>query len=376
MTAAAERARRHIHPLGSVDAMEAQIARWMSQLLGDPQTPELDPLALYRKARRTDSRMSGYYNHNVRIASPVGPVLVRIPVRNADQMDLRIWPEADVLRCLALRVDRISRLLHVSRDPPFQIHDFVSGWQLNDLAPRGTPVPPTVVPDVLRLFRQLGDVQRDELPPTPAGWPADGDCVDFATRLSGITQRVFDEYSEQFGSLFHGFGIPVDPLATTQASWVSLASRPFRIVHADVHRKNMVVIGDGVVFLDWELALWGDPVYELAVHVHKMTYLDDELATLLRGWEGMTDPASSRSWQHDLAIYQKHERIKSAIVDSVRYAKEIIAPTTSDKRRKSLVDKLTGKLNAAGDVWGWRKFITADDVKTVIERWHRTTTGR
>ncbi|MFD0850890.1 phosphotransferase [Actinomadura adrarensis] len=36
-------------------------------------------------------------------------------------------------------------------------------------------------------------------------------------------------------------------------------ARPFACVHADVHRKNMIV-NDGVTaFLDWEPALWGDP---------------------------------------------------------------------------------------------------------------------
>jgi thiamine kinase-like enzyme len=54
-----------------------------------------------------------------------------------------------------------------------------------------------------------------------------------------------------------------------------LTPRPFRLVHADVHRKNI---------LDGELALLGDPVYDLAVHLHEMGYLPEEERRAVAGW--------------------------------------------------------------------------------------------
>lgn len=47
-----------------------------------------DPLTLYQAALSTDSAMSGYYNDNIRVDAPDGPILVRIPVTRADQMEL------------------------------------------------------------------------------------------------------------------------------------------------------------------------------------------------------------------------------------------------------------------------------------------------
>ncbi|MGH8574000.1 MAG: phosphotransferase family protein, partial [Gammaproteobacteria bacterium] len=298
-----------------------------------------------------------------------------------DQMDLRVWDECDVLRAVSQHVDHVPRLLHTSSDPPFQIHEFVTdGRQLNEIAPRGTPVPPNVIPDVVDLFSQLATIRPDELPPLPAGWPEDGESSDFGRMLSGITQRVFDENQRDFGALFRAFGIPDDPLATVGAVWSTMASRPFRAVHADVHRQNMLMSQRGVVFLDWELALWGDPVYELAVHVHKMTYLDDELASLFSGWDSSVEPSAARSWRDDLTAYLRHERVKSAIVDSIRYTKEIVAEGTTEVRRKTLTDKLTGKLNAAGQIWGWRTSLSADEVDSIITGWaasdSRTHRGR
>jgi hypothetical protein len=37
-------------------------------------------------------------------------------------------------------------------------------------------------------------------------------------------------------------------------------------------------------FLDWEPAPWGDPVYNLAVHIHKMAYLPEEHGALVSRW--------------------------------------------------------------------------------------------
>lgn len=326
-----------------------------------------DPVALYEAAQCAESTMSGYYNDNVRINTRSGPVLVRIPVPRADQMDLRVWDERDVLRAVSQHVDHVPRLLHASSDPPFQIHEFVTGRQLNEVAPRGTRVPPQVIPDVVNLFSQLATIQRNKLPPLPAGWPEDGKSADFGRMLSSITQRVFDEHQRDFGALFRAFGIPDDPLAKVSTAWSTMAPRPFRAVHSDLHRQNMLMSPRGVTFLDWELALWGDPLYELAVHVHKMTYLDDELAGVLSGWESATEPA--RSWREDLTTYLRHERVKSAIVDSIRYTKEIVAERTTETRRETLTDKLTGKLNKAGQIWEWHTSLSADEVDSIITGW-------
>lgn len=328
-----------------------------------------DALAIYHAARRTGRSMSGYYNDNVRVGTPEGPVLVRIPVERADQMDLRVWDECEVLRAVSRHVDRIPRLLHASSGPPFQIHEFVTGRQLNEVAPRGTRVPPDLIPAVVGLFRRLGAIGPGELPPLPGTWPEDGSSPDFGRMLSGITQRVFDGNRQQFGGLFREFGIPDDPLAGVVAAWPTMTPRPFRLVHADIHRRNILMSPRGAVFLDWELALWGDPVYELAVHVHKMTYLDDELATLLSGWESAAEPAVIRNWRADLDTYLRHERIKSAIVESVRYVKEIIANGTSETRKELLIEKMTGKLNLAGRIWNRRTSLSAARVRALITAW-------
>lgn len=324
-----------------------------------------DPAALYRAARRAATSMSGSYHDNVRVDTPGGPVLVRIPLARADQMDLRIWKEWEVLGAVADRVARVPRLLHVSADPPFQIHEFVRGDQLNELAPRGSRVPPTVIPDVLTLFDQLAGIRGAELPALPAGWPGDGNCAAFAHLVSAATQRIHDDNRERFGALWHALGIPEDPLAPVRAAWPALRPRTFRLLHADVHRRNIVMSARGSVFLDWELALWGDPLYDLAVHLNKMTYLDDERSALLGGWAARAGPAAG--WSGDLSAYLRHERAKSAIVDSIRYSKKIAAGTTP-AQRDILVGALTATLRAAAPIWGNPTPLDTRDVHALLPR--------
>ncbi len=134
----------------------------------------------------------------------------------------------------------------------------------------------------------------------------------------------------------------------------------------------MIVDGGRTYFLDWELALWGDPVYDLAVHVHKMAYQPDETDMLLAGWLARMNPAATEGWEADLATYLAHERIKSAIVDTVRYTKLVADPATGDERKQLLIDKLTGKLAAAHLSWNTGTTVTRDTVENALLQWPDT----
>lgn len=329
-------------------------AERVTELLG------MDPLELYRTALDHPEAAAGFYNRNVR----VGEMLVRAPIQGADGMDLRIWAENEVLAALGSHLEGAPRLLFASADPRYQLHEFVDGTLLDDLAPRGVRVPGFVPGDVVGLFRQLVDVPFRELPPVPFDWPADGDAAGFARRLSGVTEEVYATFRDDFAELFGGLGIPQAPLAPVR--WDTLSSRPFCLVHSDVHRKNMILADGHTVFLDWELALWGDPLYELAVHLHKMAYFDDERDAVTRGWLQAMPRALTQAWEGDLSAYLAHERMKSAIVDTVRYTQLVRSGELGHEQEQHLLRKLTHKLNAAGAYWNWTRRIELDDVERAV----------
>ncbi|MEU4823025.1 aminoglycoside phosphotransferase family protein [Actinomadura sp. NPDC023710] len=317
---------------------------------------------LYERARAHGDAAAGYYNDNIRVDTSDGPVIIRIPIHGADMMDLRPWREDRVLTAIAPHVRDAPRVLHVSADPPFQVHEFIAGDVLNDVAPRGVPVPPHVLGDVARLFAQLARVPK--LPDVPASWPADKDTTAFACLLSDLTQRVYDTFSAEYADLFTALAIPADPLAPVGDLWRNLTPRAFVCVHADVHRRNIIVAGGATTFLDWELALWGDPVYDLAVHIHKMGYLPEERDALVTRWQAAMPSGHTTGWRQDLDAYLAHERIKSAIVDSVRYSQQFASSGPYPEHQ--LVTSLTTKLNAARPYWRTPTSLTPRTVETAL----------
>jgi aminoglycoside phosphotransferase (APT) family kinase protein len=306
---------------------------------------------LYRAAMSCAQRLAGFYHQNMRLQTPDGPVVVRVPITTADRMDLAIWPEDGILRAIEPYVRQAPQLRRVSLEPAYQLVDWIDGDLLDDLAPEGNRTPHHVITDLGQLFTQIGKVPLDELPPLPADWPADGDTAAFAQRLSDVTAGVHARFATDFGDLFDALGFPADPLEPILERWSTLSPRPFRLLHTDLHRKNMIVDRRTTHFLDWELALWGDPVYDLAGHLHKMGYQPDEEAAVQAAWLAALPAEATVNWREGLPTYLAHERVKSAIVDTVRYSTQIAAGAESPEAEAALLDKLATKIRAAHEVW-------------------------
>lgn len=172
---------------------------------------------------------------------------------------------------------------------------------------------------------------------------------------------VHERFADEFAAIWERLGIPDKPFGALRLS--ALRRRPLRLVHADVHRKNVLVEATGrCVFIDWELALPGDPVYELAVHIHKMSYKPDEQETLTRLWAARCEQGRWPGWEEDLDIYLAHERVKSAIVDSVRYSQLVAA---EPEKLMPCSASLQAKLAKAHAVWR-RQAPTLETVTAVL----------
>lgn len=370
---AAVRARARVQPLSGREGTMWRDARdHVARLLGDSWDVE------YGSALATGSRLSGYYNINVRS----GDTLLRVPIAGADSMDLRIWNEADILAALRGRFEAAPRLVSVSREPAYQVHEWVDGDVLNDISPKGTSVPEGVAAETGRLLAGIGDVSLDRLPPTPGDWPATGDSAAFARQLCSITRSVCDTFHDHYEGLWISLGIPADPFAPLDLD--ELTPRASVLVHSDVHRKNLIVQGDGrLVILDWELALAGDPVYELAVHLHKADYTSEDEERVRRAWVQAWEERGGAplNWEPDVSRYLAHERIKSAVVDSVRYSKDLEAgrraagsqdppsSATSDSlgdRALEAARNYAPKLARARSVWGDERPVDLDAVAAAL----------
>jgi aminoglycoside phosphotransferase (APT) family kinase protein len=328
---------------------------------------------IYHLARQRGDAATGFYHDNIRVDLAGGPVIVRIPRPGAAAMDLRVWREETVLAAIAPYVRHAPRLRFHCADPVFAIHDFIPGISLHDLAPPGVAVPTHVALDVATLFRELTDVPAAALPPLAADWPADGDCAGFARRVAGFVRTVYDTYLGPYGELFRRFGIPADPLAGGLTGRSAMTRRRFGCLHADVHRQNIIVAGSHSVFLDWELAMWGDPVYDLAVHLHRSAYRPAEREEQIRQWLTVMPERYTSGWERDLETYLGLEEIKSSIVDTVRCAQAYVdrpdPEGTHDVAGREIIETLKAKLNAARRRWDYPDPIAFDEVHTGLDAW-------
>ena len=134
----------------------------------------------------------------------------------------------------------------------------------------------------------------------------------------------------------------------------------------------MILARGRTYFLDWELALWGDPVYDLAVHLHKMGYSAGEHEAMQAAWLAAVPADASEGWEPDLRTYLTHERVKSAIVDTVRYTKVIASGHASAQGEAELLRKLAGKLGAAqatGGTWPGSRPPTPEEILALMRDW-------
>lgn len=320
---------------------------------------------VYREAVRCEVSTSGYYHRNIPAEVDGSMVIVRIPLSRSPGMDLRLWPEPEILRSIEGHIDNAPKVLHVSQDPAFQVHGFIPGTVLNDLAPRGVPVPEHVLTATASLFARLAGIPVSRLPAVEREWPDDGDTCEFAQRLNADSRRVFAANLAVSRRLYESLAIPDDPFEPVQHLWGKMAQRKFVLVHADVHRKNIIVNERSSFFLDWELALYGDPVYELAAHIHKTSYLPYERDLLVERWFAAMPPPATAGYAPDLAAYLMHEQIKSVLVDAVRYAEAFdgaAAPYPPDV----LVAKLSEMLAVARRHWGIATAVDKLEVEAAL----------
>ncbi|WP_246508770.1 phosphotransferase family protein [Actinocrinis puniceicyclus] len=316
----------------------------------------------YRRALDSDAPAAGYYHRNIPATVAGTKVIIRIPIHRAESMDLRMWQEPEIMRAIEGRVPHVPRLLHASRDPSFQVHEFIEGRLLHEVAPRGTPVPEHVLTDTVALFVALSRLTAAHLPPAPAHWPCDGDTAGFAQRINADSHRIHEATKTANAALYRRLRIPEDPFAPLRERWDTMTSRPFALAHTDVHRKNIILSGGHSCFLDWELALLADPVYEFATHLHKTAYLPHERRALVDLWSSALPGDATVGYAADLEAYLAHEQIKSVLVDAVRYARAFAdapAPYPPDV----MVAKLAEMLAIARGHWG----ITASVDKVEVE---------
>lgn len=284
--------------------------------------------------------LEGYHHETYVIPLPeavsggdAGRGKCRSPRENLLWFDRRCFvSEERLLLALRERVDgaAIPRVYTVS-DETF-LQEFIEGRTLGDLHPSGEQVPDALVDQVFALFEQLADIAPDDLPVerrcTPEDRSDDHDCADFLERLVLFAEERVYRYNH---------AAPRHPLRGPRCGRRLLhraagtrrraAVRRFCLLHADLHRENFVVDAGGHLWtIDWELAMFGDPLYDLATHLYLMRYprwqhrlVAKRWAQVMEErWAGTAWEGGTKGWEEDLEKLLDFKRAQSVFTDVVR----------------------------------------------------------
>lgn len=282
-------------------------------------------------------RMTGFHNENYVIdlsahaatllgLDPGTPVKVRVPLDPTLKVVERAWADEGVL------LDALHRTPQVSGTPRchaglegFSVQEYIPGLALSELCASGKPVDPLVVDAIVDQLARFTEVVAADLPLLPPDWCADGDSLGFLrARVDFVERKVRAANWAEYGGLFASLEVPANALRWFRDRIPPLRPRPFGLLHADLHRHNVIVRDDGgITLVDWELAMWGDPLHDLAIHVVRMRYPAHQQPEVIHRWQqavGRVRPEAAAGLERDLPVYVAYERAQSLFADTLRVA--------------------------------------------------------
>jgi aminoglycoside phosphotransferase (APT) family kinase protein len=241
----------------------------------------------------------------------------------------RVWRETAVLRAVRPYMPCVPRpLFSFGRHA---LHTFIEGVSLAEVSAPGRPVGDENLRRIAALFGDLGEVPEEDLPRLPREWRSRTGCdsARFLQNLADFAHRkVYRRNCPRFGSLFRALEIPDDAVERFTREAKQLRPRPYSLLHTDVHRRNLLVRKSGdLALVDWELALFGDPLHDLATHVVRMEYTEEERRQLIAYWRremrerGREDRLVGM--EQDFPVYLDFEYAQSVFPDTIRAAEAL-----------------------------------------------------
>lgn len=293
--------------------------------------------------------------------------------------------EDNLLIALQGRIERIPECVNVEGNVFLQ--GFIEGRTLGSGPLRSRTLSTRHANQLCQLFRELVAIKTDELNGvkrvcSAEDRPEDGDTVGFLDRLIHFTEhQVYRRHVDQYGTLFEQLGVHSAALDGLRARSKQLGPRPFALIHGDLHRHNFIVDGAGDLWtIDWELAMIGDPLYELATHLHLMSYPQREEFRIAELWQREVEsvlPGGSRDWDRDLPHLLAYKRTQSVFTDVIRTALALgPGPEPNWRVLPRAAWKLQRALATAQEPLSLRSVPTLRQVMSAYTSWSRSSGAR
>ncbi|MGW3120637.1 phosphotransferase [Streptomyces sp. NPDC001107] len=272
--------------------------------------------------------LKGYHHETYVLWLDGGTQIVKVREPRAEILwfDRRCFgSEEKLLRTLKGKVERIPDVLDVAG---MGFQGFIEGRTLPTRRWAGRRVSDAVFDQIVELFRQMALIRPAMLESVPRRClpkdrAADRDTGGFLERLIVfIEDQVYERNLAEFGDLFDQLGVGSESFTRLKKKMSRLRQRPFCLLHADLHRKNFIVDSRGQLWtIDWELAMLGDPLYDLATHLYLMRYPENQQRRMATEWCRVVEsanPGGSYGWADDLDVLLDFKKAQSVFTDVIR----------------------------------------------------------
>ncbi len=354
--------------------------------LGVPSSPEEPLRRLVKRAARYGTAASGHHNQNYVMAldelearllgrEPGTSVTVRIRRTEALPVVIRTWDnEGEILGAVKSVLPHVPQCL--AKGPDFAVHSYVEGVPLSSICANAKSLDTLLVRALTGLLAQMTRVRRNSLPPLPPHWPSnDTDSQAFLRTLAHLAdEQIRRPNWTVFGGLFAALGIPEDALVRLAERTPAMARRPYSLLHADLHRDNVIVsYGESLplICVDWELATYGDPLHDLATHLVRMRYPDHQWPEVIGAWEEAmlhVRPAAVNGLGKDLQHYLDFERGQSVFPDVIR-AVQSLEQAYSQNSLDEATAEVERALHAGARPLGLRNLPGPKEIERALFRW-------
>ncbi|WP_394854456.1 phosphotransferase [Streptomyces albogriseolus] len=354
--------------------------------LGVPTSPDDRLRGFVQHATQHGTATSGHHNQNyvLELDESVARLLgrergtsVTVRIRRAEALPvvIRTWDNEDeILGAVKDVLPHVPQC--IAKGPGFAVHSYVEGVPLSSVCANGKPLDTLLMRALAGLLAQMTRVRRSSLPSLPPHWPSnDTDSQAFLRTLAHLAdEQIRRPNWSVFGGLFAALGIPEDALVRLADRIPALTRRPYSLLHADLHRDNVIVTyGESLplICVDWELATYGDPLHDLATHLVRMHYPDHQWSEVIDAWEEAMRrirPAAVNGLAKDLQHYVDFERAQSVFPDVMRAARSL-EQAFSQKNLDEATAEVDRALRAAARPLGLRSVPGPKEIERALFRW-------
>jgi aminoglycoside phosphotransferase (APT) family kinase protein len=259
---------------------------------------------------------TAHLNSVVRVAGVGFPVVVRRKVANVLRRERSFLSEHAVLRAIeSARVEvaapRVLTLGRSNGTDVFAIHTYEGPDDIDQ--PPVHPVHGLLPREADRLVDQLCALTRVDYHQVD---PAAGEGRFYAW-LSGQLVEMVAELPKESQQLARFLGLPDAGRLAQMLGRHQVSHRRPALLHGDLNPWNLVRRDDrlALTLIDWELAVVGDPLYDLVRHMHLTPTRPEIRDRMLRRWERLLPLAHTVDWQRDWQVYRRIEIVRSAYID-------------------------------------------------------------